>query len=352
MKSIAVSVLHAILILNSLGAVPVSASVTHPSATAGYQQSQQQSEFSACTYPSLQAAISSIGDRRATLQIACNVDVNTSVTIPDNVSVAFSGQGRFTISVGRVLRILGGIESPLQHIFYGEGKVSFLDSRSVVSTHQKEVWANWWGVVGDEVADDTVAINAAFEALSNGMTLLFPFNFRMKVTSFVGPTNKRNIRIAGWSPTGSGASPRNNIPYFIWYGPDGGSPVFRVRNVRDSIFENFAVFGAHPTTGFEHGADRILDINQDQTPGSEDHHQTTNSEIWLLRQIQTEPLVSAFSLEIKRLTPGGITASFSVFTIARYAPVLTIMALSIPIKGLQFISTAITRNRLCLKIAR
>ena len=108
--------------------------------------------------------------------------------------------------------------------------------RTVTSKAQESVSIKDFGVIGDGIADDTAALQAAINALPNGGTLIFGAN-RCKITSTLqigdgsvsAISTKQNLRIVGDGVYGS--SNQEISPGFparsllIWAGAAGGTMI-------------------------------------------------------------------------------------------------------------------------------
>jgi hypothetical protein len=82
-----------------------------------------------------------------------------NVTIPEGVSLWFMGSSPGMINTtGFTLTINGPIVAPVAQIFTGSGTVS---PGTTVGKHLQQVYPQWWGAVGDGVANDTVPIQTA-----------------------------------------------------------------------------------------------------------------------------------------------------------------------------------------------
>jgi hypothetical protein len=109
-----------------------------------------------CT--SFSADIDAIGSSEETLIIHNQQNVIANKTVPSNITLKFQQGGSLNISSGKTVTINGHVEAGLYQIFSGSGTVVF-GSGSV-----KEVYPQWWGAKGDDVADDKAALDAAILA--------------------------------------------------------------------------------------------------------------------------------------------------------------------------------------------
>jgi len=122
----------------------------------------------ASQFTTLAVAISNIGTDEKTLVISEEEAVTADLTIPSNVSLMFLAGGSLSISSGEVVTINGDIQAGLHQIFSGTGTVSWGDGSSV------EIYPQWWGAVGDGATNDTTAIQACFDSMSDGMVCRIP----------------------------------------------------------------------------------------------------------------------------------------------------------------------------------
>ncbi|MGH9600808.1 MAG: hypothetical protein ACRD24_00340, partial [Terriglobales bacterium] len=95
---------------------------------------------------------------------AATYSVNASVTIPANITLEFSQGGSLSIATATTTTIKGTMQAPVARIFSlnGTGVVSFSGNNAL-----REVYPQWWGAVGDGVADDTTAIQRAIAAVES-----------------------------------------------------------------------------------------------------------------------------------------------------------------------------------------
>lgn len=126
---------------------------------------------------------------------------NISISVP----IFFEPGSSITVPPGQTVTISSVIGSDRQHIFKGEGGVNVSNGTPDV------VYPEWWGAAGDGVANDTVALQAALNAIANGGTVLLG-NLRIyAVTNLITPN--RNAY-----------SPGEIIPY-QWIKSDGRSVI-------------------------------------------------------------------------------------------------------------------------------
>lgn len=141
--------------------------------------------------------------------------LNTSnITIPGNVSLIFAGAGKLKPGAGKTITLGQTPQAPLQQIFD-------LSSGGLVemptNLRSTEVWAEWWGAVGDNgatVTNNEVPINAAIASIalaagSTGIVRLGIGNFIISAVISLGNyitlrgTNdftKIRAKASGWAP--------------------------------------------------------------------------------------------------------------------------------------------------------
>lgn len=118
-------------------------------------------------YSTLAAMIADIGSTERTVYIPNTYAVPASATIPENITLKFTGSGKFGVSSGQTLTIQGAIEAPRRQIFSGSGVVSFSGNSKV-----SEVYDSWWGTKGDGITDSTAALQAARTASETNLSTL------------------------------------------------------------------------------------------------------------------------------------------------------------------------------------
>lgn len=113
--------------------------------------------------------ISKIGSNIATLVIESNIAAGGNLTIPANVTLRFAG-GILQVANGQTVTIHGNVIEGTKQIFdcTGTGKVVFGRAAGIEPIPQ------WWGAVGDGVANDYVAIQKWYDSNSLGAKLRLP----------------------------------------------------------------------------------------------------------------------------------------------------------------------------------
>ena len=89
--------------------------------------------------------------------------ISDNQTVPKGMTLHFQDGAILSIANGKILTVNGVIQAPECAIFAGLGRVLFGSS---VAGLPNLVNARWWGAAGDGMADDTVALAAAFLATS------------------------------------------------------------------------------------------------------------------------------------------------------------------------------------------
>lgn len=133
-------------------------------------------------YLSLADAVESLGSTRSTLLIDSIAEVDDDLTIPENITLFFTNAGGIQPADSKTVTIQGPITAPPFKIFYncldGQGSMSFVGDRRIVTFYPQ-----WWGVVGDKDADDTLPLQACIDQIPNSSTVLFPANTRCSISS-------------------------------------------------------------------------------------------------------------------------------------------------------------------------
>ena len=134
-------------------------------------------------YVSLAAATVSPDTAGKTILVSTPTSITTNVTVPFDRTLAISRGGKVTVPSGATLSIQCPFEAGLYRVFDGGGKVTF-GASSV-----KEVSPQWWGAAADGVADDTDALQRAFDTQKSvGMVGFYRFSRTLV------PKHNRQIR--------------------------------------------------------------------------------------------------------------------------------------------------------------
>jgi hypothetical protein len=121
--------------------------------------------------------------------------VDANLTIPSLNSVSLKLGAQIEIKKGCSLRIDGNFTAPNQSIFAGSGTVAF------GNLPKRVVNPKWWGAKGDGISDDTQAIQAAINSITQGKVLLedgiYLISPRQTIPDISFITIKPNITLAG-----------------------------------------------------------------------------------------------------------------------------------------------------------
>lgn len=108
-------------------------------------------------------AVSFFGANDGTIELTATHRLTANVTIPPNVTVIKRAAGRFwAASAAIALTLLGPFVANTEKAFtnFAAGKVTF--GRDAV----RGVPPEWWGAVGNSVADDQIPLDSAFKSLA------------------------------------------------------------------------------------------------------------------------------------------------------------------------------------------
>jgi hypothetical protein len=115
----------------------------------------------------IQSALTAIGSTPCTLRIptgtTCNFPITTAIL--SNVNLRVDKGGLISTSPGATLTINGTIEAGPYQIFSGTGVIVLGDPAS------GNVYANWWGIVGDNATNNYTAVQASLAAISHAGTI-------------------------------------------------------------------------------------------------------------------------------------------------------------------------------------
>ncbi len=137
----------------------------------------------------MQAAVTAIGTRRVILRMpAGTYGIPADLTTPSNITLRMERGTILAIANSKTLTINGGMEADPYQIFScsGPGKVVF-GPGSIAA-----VFPEWWGAQGDEVTDDTAAIQSALTA-GAGKAVCFSPAHRYKVISALTVSANTNL---------------------------------------------------------------------------------------------------------------------------------------------------------------
>ncbi|MBM3302679.1 MAG: hypothetical protein FJY85_22350, partial [Deltaproteobacteria bacterium] len=106
-------------------------------------------------FRSFKDAVESIGDtEQRTLLVPNEQNVDTFLTVPDNVTLLFFRGGCLHVQPKKRLNINGEIQAGLYQIFKGEGTVSGRVKNPLI-------YPEWWGTTGDGKTNDYPAVSKA-----------------------------------------------------------------------------------------------------------------------------------------------------------------------------------------------
>lgn len=108
------------------------------------------------TWSSLEQALAYLTGLTAELVITTTLPASTTLTTPTALKISFGYSGSLVVAAGKTVTIarFGGAPED-SRAFAGSGTV-VIGSKST-----SELFPEWWGAVGDDTNDDTVAIQAA-----------------------------------------------------------------------------------------------------------------------------------------------------------------------------------------------
>lgn len=194
----------------------------------------QGQELNVDEYSSFAAAISAIGSTQTTLTIGNSQTVSTTVTVPGNVTLRFTGQGQLTGS--GTVTINGGIEGPARQLFTSALTLNFGGSRVL------HLDPHWFGALGDGATDDGPAlqrmlniISSAGSAYSGEVYLAKGVYATKSMLTFEGG-NSKGVQFHG--ALGGDRGPDGTV--FTWIGATGGTVLYLL-GVNGSTFSDFAI---------------------------------------------------------------------------------------------------------------
>lgn len=135
------------------------------------------------TYTSLQAAVTAIGSSVKSVLVSGSETLSANLTIPSTLEVTMA-KGAVIALGDYTLTINGVFNAGLSQCFNlsGSGVVSF-GSGAV-----KEVYPEWFGAAGDGTTDDSVAVQAAQDAVATNGGILY-FGQRVYLCNFILDSN-------------------------------------------------------------------------------------------------------------------------------------------------------------------
>lgn len=148
--------------------------------------------------------------------------INTSVSIPYNVTTKFDSGAIILAGASATIRIQGPIDAGMYQIFGGTGTYALCPSTSTEVLYGPhgiaEAPIQWWGCFPNTTSDCGPTIQSALAAIAPGTFLTF-HGGTFKIATGVSLT-RRYFNMRG--ETG-GYHPGAGYPTFIWTGSDGGT---------------------------------------------------------------------------------------------------------------------------------
>ena len=135
------------------------------------------------------AIAAAAGGRVIITEAPTSYRLSSNVTVPLGVTLVFRQGGKLYSDAGVTVTVNGTIEAGLYQIFSGDGDVS------LAAGSCEYVLPQWWGAVGDNATDDTVAIQSAIDSVtaSGGGVLFFPGGTYITTTLYL----KDNVTLRG-----------------------------------------------------------------------------------------------------------------------------------------------------------
>ncbi len=205
-------------------------------------------EVSVERYPNLQAAITDVGGSPRMVVIPNSQSVATSLTIPRNITIRVTGNGKINLGGGVTLTINGPFDAPLHQVFTGSGVVRWGGQIGIV-------YPQWWGAALDGAADDTAEIQAAINSFPQTDFLHAGGEVSILGAALISSTltiQKNSIKLTGTGWGTSSEAPKSG--YIKWNGA-AGSPMILIKNAYNSGVENIRLIGkssARPSAGIEY----------------------------------------------------------------------------------------------------
>src|SRR3990167_1622409 len=196
---------------------------------------------------SLNQAITDIGSGSQTLFCDSATSLTASVTIPATLHLVALKGCMITKASTYILPINGTFEAGGYPVFSGfaPGDITFCGNL-------KEVYPEWWGAIGDGIADDTSPVNMAINSLpASGGVVYFNPSKRYAVNLVITKpyvTLKGDWRIGAAASVSTGLIPFSPSSAIIKIGND--TAVIRGTKL-DSLYLNSSGPGGHGTIGLE-----------------------------------------------------------------------------------------------------
>jgi hypothetical protein len=211
-------------------------------------------EVSVESYASFAAAITVLGRATKTLVIPSSQTVADKVTVPENVSLRFTGAGMLNISSTYTVTINGNLSAPVKQIFSGAGTVAFAPNTPITA-----LYPQWWGVVGNGSTDDTRTMQAALNAMQSDFHMVLTPGLKVKNTG-LSIAGLYNFCMEGLAGAGEAVM---NLPQFIYAGSDDGVHL-TIAHCRGCKFKAFQM--KDWSRSQDHGAGVSIWLTQDVLP--------------------------------------------------------------------------------------
>jgi len=129
--------------------------------------------------------------------------LSANVTVPAGISAVFSHGATLSIDNTKVFTVNGKLDAGLFQIFSGLGTAALSAGCSVW------LYPQWWGAVGDGIADDTAAFTACIAAAGTTSILIIPGGYAITDNVTFGATS--NVRLI--SPVGFTVSNTKTVTF-------------------------------------------------------------------------------------------------------------------------------------------
>ncbi|HJQ68457.1 MAG TPA: hypothetical protein VKA70_05780 [Blastocatellia bacterium] len=194
-------------------------------------------EVSLERFASLQAAISEIGVNQRTVVINNTQAVAASLTIPNNVALRVTGDGKLNVSAGATLTIGGPFDAPLRQVFTGPGSVRF-------GADIQSAYPQWFGAAMNNSTDDQPAIQKAIDAFALAGSYQSAGVVEITGGAAIGSTvriadNAVTLRGQGWGSSINGQS----RSFLRWIGA-AGNPMILINDTWGARVENIRLIGS------------------------------------------------------------------------------------------------------------
>jgi hypothetical protein len=203
------------------------------------------------SYPSLAAAVTSIGASSAVLVVSNQLAIPSNISIPSTIQLKFSRGGQLLIAKNAIVSINGPVDAGLELIFAGEGLVKFN------KTAATKVYPQWWGAKGDGSTEDTQAVQKAINtvAIAGGGDVIFSKGIYI-VNSIVLDSNV-NMVGQGWD---SILLQKSGATYGVSVNPGNGGTPNSADNKHDITIRDIQFRGTVESDGFSEHV-HLLNMN-------------------------------------------------------------------------------------------